>query len=118
MACLALSGVDYKKWIKWVFPLFLVWVGTRNHHDHGCRCKRRRLIPSDKAKASRFLVSRNAFFMNLLPLQFQANLTAVQGNQTAVFPSDDQLALFIDIHCDCGIGLFKRHHLDCLTKEE
>lgn len=26
MACLALSGVDYKKWIKWVFPLFLVWV--------------------------------------------------------------------------------------------
>ena len=25
MACLALSGVDYKKWVKWVFPLFLAW---------------------------------------------------------------------------------------------
>ncbi len=26
MACLALSGVDYKKWIKWVMQLFLAWV--------------------------------------------------------------------------------------------
>lgn len=26
MACLALAGVEYKKWIKWIMPLFLVWV--------------------------------------------------------------------------------------------
>jgi uncharacterized ion transporter superfamily protein YfcC len=26
MACLALAGVSYKKWIKWVLPLFLIWV--------------------------------------------------------------------------------------------
>ena len=25
MACLALAGVEYKKWIKWILPLFLVW---------------------------------------------------------------------------------------------
>lgn len=25
MACLAIAGVDYRKWIKWVFPLFLLW---------------------------------------------------------------------------------------------
>ena len=25
MACLAIAGVDFRRWIKWVFPLFLLW---------------------------------------------------------------------------------------------
>lgn len=25
MACLAIAGVDFKKWVKWVFPLFALW---------------------------------------------------------------------------------------------
>lgn len=25
MACLGIAGVDYRKWIKWVFPLFVLW---------------------------------------------------------------------------------------------
>ena len=25
MACLAVAGIDFKKWVKWVFPLFAFW---------------------------------------------------------------------------------------------
>ncbi len=28
MATIALAGVAYQKWIKFYFPLFLMWVGT------------------------------------------------------------------------------------------
>ena len=25
MACIALAGVKYEKWLKWIIPLFIIW---------------------------------------------------------------------------------------------
>src|SRR5690606_19212418 len=27
MACLAVAGVSYTKWARWILPLFMIWVG-------------------------------------------------------------------------------------------